>query len=76
MSNSDEEFEPIKFPIDKKTNIHVARNKNLVNVSYSIDDKEINLDLDPLSAIKFAEMIKSVADEIIDEENKWLQMIS
>ena len=70
MSDLEKEFEPIKFPIDSNTAVHVARYEKLVNIFYDFDDQELNLTLKPLDAIKFAALLKSVADEIIDEGNK------
>ena len=38
MSDLDEGLEPIKFPIDGKTDVHVAKYGKLVNIFYDFDD--------------------------------------
>ena len=70
MSDLDEGFEPIKFPIDKKTDVLVAKYGKLVNLFYDLEGDEINLTLKPKDAIKFADLLILVANEIIDEESE------
>ena len=65
-----EEFEPIRFPVEKSTDVNIARHRNLVNIYYDIDGEELNLSLKPDDAIKFADLLKVIANEIIDEEKK------
>ncbi len=63
-----EKFEPIRFPIEKNVDVNIARYGNLVNVYYNIDGEELNLSLIPIDAVKFADLLRLVADEIMDEK--------
>jgi len=65
-----EEFEPVRFPMEKNIEVNIARYRNLVNIYYDMDGEELNLSLNPADAIQFAELLKIVANEIIDEEKK------
>ena len=66
----DDDFEPIKFPEDPSVNLNISRIGSIVCLSYQVEDgysPEVHLELKPDDALKFADLVRKVAEEILEE---------